>query len=175
MHTATPTRKEDVKDPIGITGWPKEKGRDGERTPMQWNSDTDAGFSTARETWLPVAPNYQTKNVQTESKDPQSMLSYYKALIRLKKQNEAIRSGDFAIVDEKNANVLSYLRKGGGKVALVSLNFTAQPQTVHFDLAGQGVKGTNLKTLVSSFQPQGASTKSLTLPAFGAYVGEVGQ
>ena len=38
MPTTTPTRKEDVKDPIGITGWPKEKGRDGERTPMQWTA-----------------------------------------------------------------------------------------------------------------------------------------
>ena len=38
MVTTPPTRKEDVKDPIGITGWPKERGRDGERTPMQWNT-----------------------------------------------------------------------------------------------------------------------------------------
>ena len=37
MKTTPPTRKEDVKDPIGRTGWPKEKGRDGERTPMQWD------------------------------------------------------------------------------------------------------------------------------------------
>ena len=43
MPTTTPTRREDVKDPIGITGWPKEKGRDGERTPMQWNAATPAG------------------------------------------------------------------------------------------------------------------------------------
>jgi alpha-glucosidase len=38
MKTTPPTRKEDVKDPVGLTGWPKDKGRDGERTPMQWNS-----------------------------------------------------------------------------------------------------------------------------------------
>ena len=57
MVTTTPTRKEDVKDPIGITGWPKEKGRDGERTPMQWDAGKDAGFSTAAKTWLPVAPD----------------------------------------------------------------------------------------------------------------------
>ena len=47
MVTSTPTRVEDVKDPIGKTGWPKEKGRDGERTPMQWDaSNPQAGFST---------------------------------------------------------------------------------------------------------------------------------
>ena len=46
MKTTPPTRKEDVKDPIGITGWPKEKGRDGERTPMQWDASANAGFTT---------------------------------------------------------------------------------------------------------------------------------
>jgi alpha-glucosidase len=176
MSNNNPTSVKQVKDPIGIVGWPKEIGRDGERTPMQWNADTNAGFSTSREPWLPVAPNYRTRNVQTESKDPQSMLNYYKTLIRLRKQNEAIRNGDFVMLDEKNPSVLSYLRKQGGMVVLVALNCTADPQTVHFDLGSQGVKGSNLKTLASSFQPQGsANTSSLTLPAFGAYVGEVGQ
>ena len=54
MMTSTPTRVEDVKDPIGKTGWPKEKGRDGERTPMQWDASApQAGFSTSATTWLP--------------------------------------------------------------------------------------------------------------------------
>src|SRR5690349_5931039 len=51
MENNDPTRREDVKDPIGRAGWPKEKGRDGERTPMQWNTASNAGFSTA-EPWL---------------------------------------------------------------------------------------------------------------------------
>jgi alpha-glucosidase len=55
MKTTPPTRKQDVKDPIGITGWPKEKGRDGERTPMQWDVRPNAGFTTGRP-WLPVPP-----------------------------------------------------------------------------------------------------------------------
>ena len=45
MKTTPPKRKQDVKDPIGITGWPKEKGRDGERTPMQWDASAKAGFT----------------------------------------------------------------------------------------------------------------------------------
>ena len=52
MVTTPPKRKEDVKDPVGLVGWPKEKGRDGERTPMQWDTSKNAGFSTADETWL---------------------------------------------------------------------------------------------------------------------------
>src|SRR5208283_113496 len=59
MTTTTPTRREDVKDPIGITGWPKEKGRDGERTPMQWDASDKAGFTTG-DPWLPVPPSAKT-------------------------------------------------------------------------------------------------------------------
>ena len=84
MKTTPPTRKEDVKDPIGITGWPKEKGRDGERTPMQWNASSNAGFTTGTP-WLPVPPSAATINVRAEEQDPNSLLAWYKALIRLKK------------------------------------------------------------------------------------------
>ncbi len=73
MVTATPTRHEDVKDPIGITGWPKEKGRDGERTPMQWDSSKDAGFSDAANTWLPVASGLY--NRQRQDRGSRSQLS----------------------------------------------------------------------------------------------------
>jgi len=56
MENNDPQRKEDVRDPIGVIGWPKDKGRDGERTPMQWSAGATAGFSTGASTWLPVAP-----------------------------------------------------------------------------------------------------------------------
>jgi len=48
MENNDPTRKEDVKDPIGRVGWPQEKGRDGERTPMQWDDSPNAGFTRGR-------------------------------------------------------------------------------------------------------------------------------
>ena len=87
MVTSTPTRVQDVKDPIGITGWPKEKGRDGERTPMQWDSSSpQSGFSTSATTWLPVASDYKTVNVQTELADPNSLLNWYKRLIAMRRE-----------------------------------------------------------------------------------------
>ena len=89
MPTTTPTRREDVKDPIGITGWPKEKGRDGERTPMQWTSGPQAGFSTDPNTWLPIPPSYKTLNVQVESEDPHSQLEWFTRLIALRRANPA--------------------------------------------------------------------------------------
>ena len=73
MSNSDPKSIDQVKDPIGKIGWPKEIGRDGERTPMQWSAGTDAGFSTAASTWLPVAPNYSTVNVATETGNPASL------------------------------------------------------------------------------------------------------
>ncbi len=176
MVTTPPKRIEDVKDPVGRTGWPKNKGRDGERTPMQWNAGIDAGFSTAKSPWLPVAPDYKTVNVFDEEKDPNSLLSYYRMLIQLRRQNPQLRDGDFVPLDESNNSVLSYLRKTkDGKAVLVTLNFTASGQSVAFDLHPQGLQGKHVKALVASF-PNGEQLTDLghiNLPAYGAYVGEV--
>lgn len=176
MDNSDPKRKEDVRDPIGITGWPKEKGRDGERTPMQWDDGQNAGFSTAAKTWLPVAPDYRTRNVSVEGSDPDSLLNYYKALIRLRRDNSALHDGDFALVNETDHNVLSYLRReGDGTAVLVVLNVSAKPQTVSFNLEPQGVHGSHASTLLSSFGKSGQSAdlNDIVLPAYGSWVGQI--
>ena len=71
MENNDPKRKEDVKDPQGVTGWPGEIGRDGERTPMQW-SDRKKCRLQQRQTLAAGAPSYKTHNVETEMKDPNS-------------------------------------------------------------------------------------------------------
>lgn len=177
MMNNDPKRKQDVKDPIGRIGWPREKGRDGERTPMQWNASVDAGFSNAKSTWLPISPDYKTVNVAAEEQRPDSILNYYKALIRVRKENPELREGDFVSVDEKNDNVLSYLRRASdGRAVLIALNFTPSPQTVHFDFRPQQVEGRHAKTILASFSaPQTADLGHIVLPAYGSYVGEVQQ
>jgi len=177
MVTTPPKRKEDVKDPVGLVGWPQDKGRDGERTPMQWDISKNAGFSTADETWLPVAPNYKTVNVQVEDPVPYSLLNWYKKLIELRRTDPAIRDGALTMLDPTNPNVLSYLRKGpvGSPSVIVSLNFTAQPQTVSLNLAGTGVTGNNVKTLITD-DPSLQSTTGLNgivLPPFASWVASV--
>jgi alpha-glucosidase len=175
MSNNDPKSVDQVKDPIGKTGWPKEIGRDGERTPMQWDTSPNAGFSTAPSTWLPVAPNYVTVNVAAETKDAGSLLNYYRNLIRLRKQNAALRDGDVRIVDEKNKDVLSFVRSASGNTVLVALNFSASPRTVSYTPAQIGVAGRSLTALAESFPPgdSPATLDKLVLPAFGAYVGEV--
>ncbi len=173
MMTSVPTRREDVKDPIGITGWPKEKGRDGERTPMQWDGSLDAGFSRAKTTWLPVETDYKTVNVKTEEGEPDSLLNWYKKLIALRRENPALGDGAMVMLDEANPSVLSFVRKGGaGKPSVVvAVNCTGQEQTVSLDAAGAGSVRT-LETDAPSLQGV-TSLKGLVLPPFGSWVGMV--
>ena len=159
MENNDPKRKEDVRDPIGKSGWPKEKGRDGERSPMQWDSGPNAGFSTAKTTWLPVAPGYMARNVAAEANDPDSLLNYYRTLTRLRKTDAALRDGDFALVNEADTNVLAFLRKAAnGTAILVALNFTPASRTVSFNLEPQGVPGRQMTTVLSSFSKAGQSS-----------------
>jgi alpha-glucosidase len=171
MPNHDPETKDAVLDPIGKRGWPKQKGRDGVRTPMQWDATRNAGFSTASATWLPVGPDYKTRNVEAQSKDPKSILNYYKALIRLRKTNPAWFGGSMTLIDESNPNVLSYLRQKDAITLLVTLNCTGKSRTVDLSKA---VSGAKLKTLIASFDGETPKTTSkITLPAYGAYVGEV--
>jgi len=176
MHTTTPTRREDVRDPIGITGWPNEKGRDGERTPMQWTPGPQAGFSTNPHTWLPIPPSYKTINVAVESKDPNSQLNWFKQLIALRRDIPALHSGTMTMLDTSNPDVLSYVRStGSGPAVVVAMNFTAAPKTITLNLAGSGITGTMVKTLAAT-DPALTSISTLsniTLPPYASWVASV--
>ena len=175
MVTTPPTRKEDVKDPIGITGWPKEKGRDGERTPMQWDALGDAGFSNAPKTWLPIPPSYQSVNVGAEEHNPNSMLEWYQQMIALKRSDAALHAGAETMLNPSDPHVLSWLRKApDGEAVLVACNLTAQPQTVSFDLTKQGVHRFHVKTLMKTPGAQDPLSLDLVqLGPYGVYVGKV--
>jgi len=176
MVTTLPTRKEDVRDPIGIRGWPKEKGRDGERTPMQWNDSPNAGFSPAGvKTWLPIPSSYATFNVSAEEQQPDSILHWYQQLIALKQRDPALHSGQEIMLNRSDNHVLAWLRRSStGEAVVVACNFTAQPQTVHFNLQPQGVAGQRLRTLLlTPGAPAPASLRSVQLGPYGVYIGQV--
>jgi alpha-glucosidase len=176
MVTTPPKTRAEVQDPIGKIGWPKEKGRDGERTPMQWTPGKDAGFSTAAKTWLPVAPDYKTVDVQVESAQPGSLYLWYKTLIAMRRNNPALHDGANIMLNTSDPNVLSYLRKGPGTgpSVLVAMNFTAQPHTVSFDLKAQGIHGTRAHTLLQNGGvASSVSLGHVELPPFAVFIGEV--
>ncbi|HUA81678.1 MAG TPA: alpha-glucosidase [Dyella sp.] len=170
MATSTPARKEDVRDPLGITGWPKEKGRDGERTPMQWTPDFQAGFSSAQKTWLPVNGDHRTVNVQTEWKQPDSLLNWYRQLIALRKSEPALRDGAMQFLDTSNSKVLTF-RRAGTEPVTVAINFTDTAQPFAADVASGRVStlAATAPELVHATSVQGA-----TLPPYGVWVFKVG-
>lgn len=176
MHTTPPTRREDVKDPIGITGWPKEKGRDGERTPIQWTPGPQAGFSTNPHTWLPIPPSYKTINVEVEQPKPASELRWFERLLELRHTVPALHSGSMTMLNTSNQQVLSYLRSDGkGSNVVVAMNFTATPQTITLNLSGTGVKGSSVKTLATTADALQHQTtlENITLPPYASYVASV--
>ncbi|HEY1576286.1 MAG TPA: alpha-glucosidase [Terracidiphilus sp.] len=174
MKTTPPTRKEDVKDPVGLRYWPKYKGRDGERTPMQWTPGPNAGFDApTAKPWLPVPANNATINVETEKADPNSLYSWYHSLIQLKKTNAAFAQGDDVMLDPENPSVLSWKRQAAGAPPIVvALNFTAEPQTV--SLVGPGLPDGALTTLLKTpGASDPGSLKHITLGPFGVYIGQM--
>jgi alpha-glucosidase len=141
MRTTDPKRIEDVHDPIGKLGWPKEKGRDGERTPMQWDASANAGF-TGGKPWLPLPESSPIYNVQVESAKPDSIYQAYKHLLALRKSDAALRDGDYESIDAKDDHVFAFLRRvhsgAEEEAVVVALNMSAQPRTVAVDASGLG-------------------------------------
>lgn len=176
MPDSPPTRKEDVRDPGGLAGWPTDKGRDGERTPMQWSPGPQAGFSSNPSTWLPISSSYKTTNVQTEMSDPGSLLNWYRSLISLRMSNSALHYGGMVMVDKENPNVLSFVRTApiGSEPVLIMMNMTSTTQTATVDLAGIGLKPAQLRTLLSTAQIDStANLRDIELPPYAVVIATI--
>ncbi|SFK56508.1 alpha-glucosidase [Halobacillus dabanensis] len=97
--------------------------RDNSRTPMQWSSKENAGFTTGSP-WMKINPNYKEINVAQQDGDPHSILNYYKDMIRLKKKYGLFTYGTYQLVSEDNPQVYAYTRTMGEKTAIVITNLT---------------------------------------------------
>lgn len=116
--------RKDLRDPLGIKTWPlRFLGRDGERTPMQWSGDVNAGFTTGTP-WLPLPSDYRTRNVAAQSEDPESLLVWYRALLTLRRDSPALRSGSFRFIDDDDRQVIAYERIEGTDRVVVALNLS---------------------------------------------------
>lgn len=124
-----------VKDPFEkrIPG----KGRDPQRTPMQWSAEPHAGFSIA-EPWLPVAPDYPTVNVAAQRDNSTSMLHLYQRLMQYRKMTPALNVGSYRSLMSTADDCFVYLRQFGGQRRLIVLNFSAAEQTLTLSGLGEG-------------------------------------
>lgn len=101
----------------------KMENRDNARTPMQWNNSINAGFTTGKP-WFHVNPNYTEINVKQQLNDKFSILSYYKALIQLKKSDLIYTYGKFNMVDAENKQFFAYTRTFKNNTVLIVANLT---------------------------------------------------
>ncbi len=117
-----PIKRSEIRDPIGRRYWPIYPGRDGCRSPMQWDSSANAGF-TSGAPWLPVHANAAERNVEEQQGDPDSLLNFYRRLLSLRRANPALRRGMFQPVTFTPKKILAYLREDANQTVLVAMNF----------------------------------------------------
>ncbi len=108
------------------------KGRDNSRTPMQWNSEPNAGFTTGTP-WLGVNENYTKINVEAQWNDPTSVLSYYRDMIKLRKSEEVFVYGIYNLILEDDDKVYAYTRTLNDTTAVVISNLSGEEATYKFD------------------------------------------
>lgn len=109
-------------------------GRDNSRTPMQWNDSHNAGFSSG-EPWFGINPNYKEINVEKAMKDPESIYHYFKKLIRLRKEHEALIYGTYELILPDHDCIYGYTRTLGNEKLLVLVNMFAEE--AEFELSGE--------------------------------------
>lgn len=107
-------------------------GRDNSRTPMQWEDSQNGGFSSGKP-WIGVNENYKTINVANQEKDPNSILNFYKSMVKLRKSEEVFVYGNYDLLLEEDEQIYAYTRTLGSEVALVISNISSEEATYSYE------------------------------------------
>jgi alpha-glucosidase len=154
---------EELQDPYGKEMWPEFKGRDGCRTPMPWRAvEAHAGFSSAPDTWLPVAKTHLQLAVDAQQADDKSLLKYYTQLLMWRRSVPALIKGSMQLLP-KDPQVLAFVREHLGVKVLCVFNFSAEARTFELpeelahavELSGSGLSGGTLQNKCVQLSPWG--------------------
>jgi alpha-glucosidase len=127
--------KNELKDPVGLKWYPFHRGRDGCRTPMQWNDNIYAGFSN-KEPWLPLGPEVEKRNVAYQEHDSYSQLQFTKELIWLRKELPSLIEGDYrSLIEGIPKDCFCYLRQSTSQKLIICLNFSSRRQEINLRTA----------------------------------------
>jgi len=147
---------------------PHPDGRDGGRTPMQWDSSKNAGFTTDTP-WLPIAKDFATVNVAKESHDPNSMYAWYSSLIHLRKENVAMRDGIYVALESGNPHVVAFAcQQKLGETALIVLNMSGAEQKL--EISGFASWPKFSRVLLSSPSAPTPHSGSLNIAPYGVMI-----
>ena len=123
--------------------------RDNARTPMQWDDEANAGFTTGTP-WLPVHDDYAEQNAEEEAMDTSSVLEWYTALVRFRQENDVLVDGDYSEVAASSEQIYAFTREDEAAKLLVAVNFSGEEATI--DLAEAGVEDVSeAQVLLSSY------------------------
>ncbi|WP_408010547.1 glycoside hydrolase family 13 protein [Pseudalkalibacillus sp. A8] len=142
------------------------KGRDNSRTPMQWNDHEYAGFSTSKP-WMGVNTNYEKINVHVQLNDPESILSYYKELIRIRKENAVFVYGKYELLLLDHPQLYVYTRTYGKQTALIITNLCGNEAGIDFN---EVKAGSNKELILVNYSKIDEGEKVVTLKPYEARV-----
>ena len=138
------------------------KGRDNARTPMQWDSTENAGFTTGKP-WLKVNKNYKFINAEDCLQDKDSIFYHYKKLIDIRKHNDTIIYGDYKLLLPEDKNVFAYSRELNGDKIVVVCNFYNKEINLNFK-----EDFNNVEILLSNYKDSSILMKDLKLRPYEA-------
>ncbi|EDT76439.1 alpha,alpha-phosphotrehalase [Clostridium butyricum] len=144
----------------------REKSRDNSRTPVQWNNNKNAGF-TSGEPWIPVGNLYKNINAENALNDKDSVFYHYKNLISLRKQHDVISDGSFNIILENHDKVYAYTRSYKNTNLIVLNNFYGEDTEVTIEK--ELIDG-NSKILISNYKDSGSLSKNIKLRPYESIV-----
>jgi oligo-1,6-glucosidase len=142
----------------------KQTSRENSRTPFQWNTSENAGFTKGKP-WLKVNPNYSEINAEAQINDPNSILNYFKKLVQLRKNEPVFTYGTFELEDKENTSIFAYTRTLNNKKMLIALNFTENET-----LFNTSINTTNAKVMLSNYNKTSFDN---TLQPFEAIILEI--
>ncbi|MBL7745545.1 MAG: alpha-glucosidase [Chitinophagaceae bacterium] len=144
----------------------KISARDNGRTPFQWDASANAGFTTGTP-WLKVNQNYTTVNVAAQEKDPNSILNYFRKMLKLRKEDPVLIYGKYTLLDKNNPDIYAYTRELNGKKMLVLLNFSKEK--IDFALNGLKISG---KALINNYTTEEVNNDAVNLQPYQSLIYE---
>ena len=138
--------------------------RDNGRTPMQWNANEHAGFTTGTP-WLPVNDNYQTVNVTSQEKDPNSVLNHFRKMAKLRNNSLTLIYGDYKLLASNHKTVYAYTRSWQKETLLILLNFSENESNITLDEVANAKE-----VLINNYDGFDAQANSISLKPYQAIV-----
>lgn len=141
--------------------------RENSRTPMQWDTTHNAGFSTATP-WKPVNPNYTTINVAAQETDPNSILNHFRKMTRIRKAHPVLVYGQYQILQREHPSIYAYTRTLDDHRMLVLLNFSDEGATITLDALGE-----TQATIINNYDQLNRSGNTLEMLPYQAVILEL--